>query len=294
MAANLGDLTPFVAVARAGGFRDAARASGGSASSLSEAVRRLEARLGVRLLNRTTRSVARPRPARGCSSGSARRWARSRPRSTWSTAFATARRARCGSTCRSARRGWCCRASCRRSSPPIPTSAGGDRRGQLRRHARRRLRRRHPLRRAAGAGHDRRADRPARAALRDAASPGLSRPRGRPEHPRDLLATPACAAASPAARCRPGSSSATARSCAVDPTGPLIVRRRGDRSRRRRRDRRHRRHPPVRGLAAPASRQRRARAGAGALVADVSPGRFSTIPAAATCPRRCARSSISS
>ncbi|PZR93951.1 MAG: LysR family transcriptional regulator [Stutzerimonas stutzeri] len=58
MAADLGDLTAFVAVARAGGFRDAARASNGSASRFSEAVRRLEARLGVRLLNRTTRSVA--------------------------------------------------------------------------------------------------------------------------------------------------------------------------------------------------------------------------------------------
>ena len=58
MAADLGDLTALVAVARAGGFRDAARATGASASSLSEAVRRLEARLGVRLLHRTTRSVA--------------------------------------------------------------------------------------------------------------------------------------------------------------------------------------------------------------------------------------------
>jgi DNA-binding transcriptional LysR family regulator len=58
MAADLGDLTAFVAVARAGGFREGARLSGGSASSLSEAVRRLEDRLGVRLLNRTTRSVA--------------------------------------------------------------------------------------------------------------------------------------------------------------------------------------------------------------------------------------------
>jgi DNA-binding transcriptional LysR family regulator len=57
MATNLGDLTAFVAVARAGGFRDAARATGTSASSLSEAVRRLEAKLGVRLLNRSTRSV---------------------------------------------------------------------------------------------------------------------------------------------------------------------------------------------------------------------------------------------
>ena len=57
MATELSDLTAFVAVARTGGFRDAARAMGSSASSLSEAVRRLEARLGIRLLNRTTRSV---------------------------------------------------------------------------------------------------------------------------------------------------------------------------------------------------------------------------------------------
>ncbi|WP_019906048.1 LysR family transcriptional regulator [Methylobacterium sp. 77] len=58
MADDLGDLAAFVTVAEAGGFRDGARASGTSASGLSEAVRRLEARLGVRLLNRTTRSVA--------------------------------------------------------------------------------------------------------------------------------------------------------------------------------------------------------------------------------------------
>ena len=54
---DLADLSAFVAVARAGGFRDGARANRVSASGLSEAVRRLEARLGVRLLNRTTRSV---------------------------------------------------------------------------------------------------------------------------------------------------------------------------------------------------------------------------------------------
>ena len=57
MAADLGDLNAFLAVARAGGFRDGARINGASASGLSEAVRRLEARLGVRLLHRTTRSV---------------------------------------------------------------------------------------------------------------------------------------------------------------------------------------------------------------------------------------------
>lgn len=57
MKTDLGDLNAFVAVARAGGFRDAARAGNVSASGLSEAVRRLEAQLGVRLLHRTTRSV---------------------------------------------------------------------------------------------------------------------------------------------------------------------------------------------------------------------------------------------
>jgi DNA-binding transcriptional LysR family regulator len=57
MQTDLSDLNAFLAVARAKGFRDGARASGSSASGLSEAVRRLETQLGVRLLNRTTRSV---------------------------------------------------------------------------------------------------------------------------------------------------------------------------------------------------------------------------------------------
>jgi DNA-binding transcriptional LysR family regulator len=57
MRVDLGDLNAFVAVARASGFRGGARVSGASASGLSEAVSRLEAQLGVRLLNRTTRSV---------------------------------------------------------------------------------------------------------------------------------------------------------------------------------------------------------------------------------------------
>ncbi len=57
MKVDLGDLDAFITVARAGGFRDGARLSGASASGLSDAVKRLEERLGVRLLNRTTRSV---------------------------------------------------------------------------------------------------------------------------------------------------------------------------------------------------------------------------------------------
>lgn len=54
---DLADLDAFAAVARARSFRGAAAARGVSASTLSAAVRRLEARLRVRLLNRTTRSV---------------------------------------------------------------------------------------------------------------------------------------------------------------------------------------------------------------------------------------------
>lgn len=51
-------LDSFAAVARHSNFRRAAVERGVSASTLSQAVRDLEARMGVRLLNRTTRSVA--------------------------------------------------------------------------------------------------------------------------------------------------------------------------------------------------------------------------------------------
>jgi DNA-binding transcriptional LysR family regulator len=57
MKPDLSDLNAFLAVSRAKGFREGARASGSSASGLSEAVSRLEAQLGVRLLHRTTRRV---------------------------------------------------------------------------------------------------------------------------------------------------------------------------------------------------------------------------------------------
>lgn len=58
MAADTQDLIAFLAVVQAGGFREAARSGHGSASQLSDAVKRLETRLGVRLLHRTTRSVS--------------------------------------------------------------------------------------------------------------------------------------------------------------------------------------------------------------------------------------------
>jgi DNA-binding transcriptional LysR family regulator len=54
---DLADLNAFAAVAQARSFRGAAHRRGVSPSALSEALRRLEARLGLRLLNRTTRSV---------------------------------------------------------------------------------------------------------------------------------------------------------------------------------------------------------------------------------------------
>ncbi|HSD37159.1 MAG TPA: LysR family transcriptional regulator [Rhodocyclaceae bacterium] len=55
---NLGDLQAFLAVAREGSFTRAAAQLGVSQSALSHTVTALEARLGVRLLTRTTRSVS--------------------------------------------------------------------------------------------------------------------------------------------------------------------------------------------------------------------------------------------
>ncbi|HEX5262569.1 MAG TPA: LysR family transcriptional regulator [Phenylobacterium sp.] len=55
---DLGALDSFAAIARHGNFRRAAVERGVSPSTLSQTLRDLEARLGVRLLNRTTRSVA--------------------------------------------------------------------------------------------------------------------------------------------------------------------------------------------------------------------------------------------
>jgi len=55
---DLGDLNVFLAVAEDRSFTRAAARLGQSQSSLSQTVRRLEERLGMRLLTRTTRSVA--------------------------------------------------------------------------------------------------------------------------------------------------------------------------------------------------------------------------------------------
>jgi DNA-binding transcriptional LysR family regulator len=55
---SINDLTAFVAVATHRSFRRAADELGAAPSTVSHTMRTLEARLGVRLLNRTTRSVS--------------------------------------------------------------------------------------------------------------------------------------------------------------------------------------------------------------------------------------------
>src|SRR5438128_326676 len=55
---NLNDLLAFLAVARERSFTRAAAKLGVSQSALSHTIRRLEERLGLRLLTRTTRSVS--------------------------------------------------------------------------------------------------------------------------------------------------------------------------------------------------------------------------------------------
>ena len=55
---SLDDLSALIAVGREQSFTKAAAQLGVSQSALSQTIRQLEARLGVRLLTRTTRSVS--------------------------------------------------------------------------------------------------------------------------------------------------------------------------------------------------------------------------------------------
>ena len=75
--ADLADLTAFVAVADNLSFRAAASRLGVTPSALSHTMRHFEERIGVRLLNRTTRSVSLTMPACACSTGFGRRSSKS-------------------------------------------------------------------------------------------------------------------------------------------------------------------------------------------------------------------------
>ena len=97
---QLADLAAFVAVAQERSFTRAAAKLGITQSTLSHTIRRLESRLGLRLLARTTRSVA-PTDA------GERLLARLRPALTdvqdaldQLSAYATNPRAACGCSCR--------------------------------------------------------------------------------------------------------------------------------------------------------------------------------------------------
>ncbi len=189
MAVDLDDVRVFAAVARAGGFREASRTSGTSASSASEAVRRLEGELGVRLLHRTTRSVApteagarlleRLGPALAEIAAALDVVKELERKASWHAPVERPRRRR-------AARAPSDLAAVPRRISRYPRRGDGGR--HARRHPRRGLRRRHSLRRDARERHDRGPDRPARAA------PGARRRRaaylerhGRPTHPRKLL-----------------------------------------------------------------------------------------------------------
>ena len=73
------ELKAFVAIVDRASFARAADHLGLSASALSQTIRQLEARLGVRLLNRTTRSVAPTTAGHDCTSASHRCFWRWRP-----------------------------------------------------------------------------------------------------------------------------------------------------------------------------------------------------------------------
>ena len=272
----------------------AAGLRGVSASALSEAIRRLEARLGVRLLNRTTRSVTPTEAgAAAARAAGARARARSPARSMRSTISATAPT---GTLRLNVPTGVATTVL-----PPIVArflaahpgitlevtaddtfidvlAAGFD----------------------AGIRYDERLEHdmiavpigPRAQHFALAAAPAYLAGHGTPKHPRDLL-NHACI--------RHRFASGVLAAWEFERGGKVRPRtiRAGRWSRPPcagdcRRRRRPRPHPHVRGIPAAGIRRRRARAGAPRLVPETSPDRFSITRAAPTCRRRCAPSSISS
>lgn len=93
---NLNDLAYFVAVVDHGGFSAAARATGLEKTRLSRRIAALESRLGVRLLQRSTRRIALTE-AESVSSSRRGHWSKARRVSTtaWPI-FGASRQARSG------------------------------------------------------------------------------------------------------------------------------------------------------------------------------------------------------
>lgn len=92
---SLAETNAFVAVVEQKSFTKAAKQLGLSPPRVSEMVRHLEDELGVRLVERTTRSVAATAAASNCSSGCARCSTTIRRRWSRPTSFAASRPARC-------------------------------------------------------------------------------------------------------------------------------------------------------------------------------------------------------
>ena len=102
---ELSVLAAFVAVAEERSFTRAAKRLGVSPSALSHAIRGLEERMGVRLLARTTRSVAPTEAGEQLfTRRDDRHLATFTKRSTRCPASATGRRAACACCCREAPR----------------------------------------------------------------------------------------------------------------------------------------------------------------------------------------------
>jgi DNA-binding transcriptional LysR family regulator len=70
--ARIEDVAVFIEVAERGSFADAARRLGRSPAAVTRAIAELEARLGVRLLTRTTRAVGLTEPGRRFLAGAKR------------------------------------------------------------------------------------------------------------------------------------------------------------------------------------------------------------------------------
>ena len=233
---DLADLHAFLAVLEDRSFTRAAARLGVSQSSLSHTIRRLETRLGVRLITRTTRSVAPTqagerllnvlRPAleldRRRDRGAGRS-AREAGRNDQDQHFRA-----CGA---------CASLACsRKTAPRLSRHPRGTRpRLRLHGHRGRALRRRRAARGGAGQGHDRRQDRPrppdgGGRFARPISQAGPSRGRRRISR-----TTAASICASAAETCTPGSSRRTVTSFASGSRGGSCSTMSGWRSARSRR-----------------------------------------------------------